>query len=186
MSGTTVPSWFRAADCRLEDLRATVEVQTDPAAHPRARTIEQGVPIYAAADLSTAIVDTETRRDVLVELGAGLMDGAGILVVTGAVPTDVVDAVSDSFLAMVEDERDTGRGSGDHFAKPGANDRVWNVMEKLALREPELFARYYASEAIHLVSEAWLGPDFQITSQVNIVNPGGEAQAPHRDYTSAS
>jgi ectoine hydroxylase-related dioxygenase (phytanoyl-CoA dioxygenase family) len=33
-----------------------------------------------------------------------------------------------------------------------------------------------------LVSEAWLGPNYQITSQVNVVNPGGQAQVAHRDY----
>src|SRR5205085_11682474 len=29
---------------------------------------------------------------------------------------------------------------------------------------------------------SWLGPGYQVSSQVNVVNPGGEAQRPHRDY----
>ena len=29
---------------------------------------------------------------------------------------------------------------------------------------------------------AWLGTGYQVTSQVNCVNPGGEAQSAHRDY----
>ena len=29
---------------------------------------------------------------------------------------------------------------------------------------------------------AWLGPGYQMTSQVNVVRPGGIAQDPHRDY----
>ena len=33
-----------------------------------------------------------------------------------------------------------------------------------------------------MASEAWLGPFYQITAQLNVVNPGGEAQVPHRDY----
>ena len=32
------------------------------------------------------------------------------------------------------------------------------------------------------MSEAWLGPSYQITSQLNVVNPGGAAQVAHRDY----
>jgi hypothetical protein len=32
-----------------------------------------------------------------------------------------------------------------------------------------MFARYYASDMIALASEAWLGPVYQITSQVNNV-----------------
>jgi ectoine hydroxylase-related dioxygenase (phytanoyl-CoA dioxygenase family) len=59
---------------------------------------------------------------------------------------------------------------------------VWNALEKLAVREPGVFADYYANDLIALVSSAWLGPGYQITSQVNVVKPGGEAQMPHCDY----
>jgi ectoine hydroxylase-related dioxygenase (phytanoyl-CoA dioxygenase family) len=94
----------------------------------------------------------------------------------------VVDAATEHFFAMVEEQRAGNTNAGDHFAKPGANDRIWNALEKLCLRAPEVFARYYASPVIALASEAWLGPCYQITSQINVVNPGGEAQSPHRDY----
>ena len=33
-----------------------------------------------------------------------------------------------------------------------------------------------------MVCQAWLGPRYQVTSQVNVVNPGGVQQVPHRDY----
>ncbi len=59
---------------------------------------------------------------------------------------------------------------------------MWNALEKLALSAPEAFARYYASEAIAMAAEAWLGSGYQFTSQVNCVNPGGAAQSAHRDY----
>ena len=94
----------------------------------------------------------------------------------------VVDRASDAFDAMIADQRAGGAASGDHFAKPGANDRVWNALEKLAVRAPSVFATYYANDIIALVSAAWLGPAYQITSQVNVVNPGGEPQIAHRDY----
>jgi ectoine hydroxylase-related dioxygenase (phytanoyl-CoA dioxygenase family) len=55
-------------------------------------------------------------------------------------------------------------------------------MEKMALRAPEAFTDYYANDIVALVSAAWLGPGYQITSQVNVVNPGGAAQTVHRDY----
>ena len=74
------------------------------------------------------------------------------------------------------------KSSGDHFAKPGANDRVWNALEKLCLRDARGLRAYYANDAIAMVCEAWLGTGYQITSQVNCVNPGGEAQSAHRDY----
>jgi len=52
----------------------------------------------------------------------------------------------------------------------------------MAVRAPEVFAEYYANEIIALVSTAWLGPAYQITSQINVVNPAGAAQTAHRDY----
>jgi len=72
--------------------------------------------------------------------------------------------------------------AGDHFAKPGANDRAWAAHEKLALADPETFVDYYANDPVALVSAAWLGPGYQLTSQVNVVNPGGAGQTVHRDY----
>ena len=45
-----------------------------------------------------------------------------------------------------------------------------------------MFAAYYASDIIAVACHAWLGPGYQVTSQVNVVNPGGAAQTAHRDY----
>ena len=45
-----------------------------------------------------------------------------------------------------------------------------------------MFVAYYSADAIALGCEAWLGPHYQISAQVNRVNPGGTAQSPHRDY----
>src|SRR5262249_27251762 len=111
-----------------------------------------------------------------------LSDGPGVLVLQGAFDDEqLVDAVTGQFHALIGEER--GRtGGGDHFGKAGANDRVWNALEKLALRDPEVFARYYGNDLLALICEAWLGPGYQMTSQVNRVNPGGAAQSPHRDY----
>jgi len=42
--------------------------------------------------------------------------------------------------------------------------------------------RYYSNPVIALAAEAWLGPWYQLSAQVNIVHPGGQSQNPHRDY----
>ena len=94
----------------------------------------------------------------------------------------MVDRATEAFLAQIAAEKAAGVAGGDHFAKPGANDRVWGALDKLALADPAVFADYYANDVIALISEAWLGPDYQVTSQVNVVNPGGQAQTAHRDY----
>ncbi len=94
----------------------------------------------------------------------------------------VVDRVSVVFDAVVADEKAAGTAEGDHFATAGVNDRVWNALEKLAVRDLEAFVDYYANDVLALVATAWLGPGYQVTSQVNLVRPGGRAQDPHRDH----
>ena len=43
-----------------------------------------------------------------------------------------IDRATELFNAIIDEQHATGTGGGDHFAKPGANDRVWNALEKLA------------------------------------------------------
>ena len=83
---------------------------------------------------------------------------------------------------MIAEQRASGQAAGDHYAKPGHNDRVWNALEKLAALDPDVFVEYYSNDIIALASAAWLGPGYTLTSQINVVNPGGLAQSPHRDY----
>ena len=170
------------AQCRVEDLDAVARQPTDPAACPSAHAITSGVPIYDCTSLRAQLAKPGRREALLAELVAVMDRGPGVLVLTAAFndPT-LLDAATVQFAALIEQERVTG-GGGDHFAKPGANDRVWNALEKLCLRDPDLFARYYANDMIALTSEAWLGPAYQVTSQINRVNPGGAAQIAHRDY----
>jgi len=87
-----------------------------------------------------------------------------------------------AFTEIIAAQRAAGGAAGDHFGKPGANDRIWNAAQKLALHAPRVFAEYYANDTLALISQAWLGPRYQVTSQVNVVNPGGAPQVPHRDY----
>ncbi|WEH19645.1 phytanoyl-CoA dioxygenase family protein [Streptomyces sp. VNUA24] len=171
------------ADCDLGAFRTLVEQRTDPAEHPSADRVEHEVPLYDSARLRALTATHEGRGDVQAELARTLMDGPGIVVFKGAF-TDpaVVDRASAVFQDLIEEERDAGTARGDHFAKPGANDRVWRALDKMAVRAPDVFADYYANDMLALVAEAWLGPAYQITSQVNVVNPGGAAQSPHRDY----
>ena len=166
---------FTVDGCDLDDFAAIVELGTDASAYPLARTVIEGVVIYGR----DAVAD---RCALRAEVTRALVDGPGIVVLEGAVGVDAVDQVSAAFWRMIEDQHARGELIGDHYAKPGANDRVWNTIEKLAVDAPEAFASYYASDAIALAAEAWLGPAYQVSSQVNVVNPGGEAQQPHRDY----
>jgi len=178
MSFTALPRrrWLSEQDCDLDAFRALVERATDPTDYPHATSVERNVPVYDAGLL-------EPDRVLESELVRALADGPGIVVFRGAFSDPVVvDRATETFEALIAEQRASGATAGDHFAKPGANDRVWNALEKAALYDAEAFTDYYANEILALVSSAWLGPGYQVTSQINVVNPGGAAQTAHRDY----
>ena len=180
-AGAPRPGWFTPDDCRLEDFRALVDQVTDPAHYPCADGVEQGVLRYGAR-LRELAGTTGGRREVQTEIARALLEGPGIVVLPGAVDAGAVDRATAVFEDLIAEQRAAGVRGGDHFAKPGANDRVWGALDKFALRDPEAFADYYGSDSLALVCEAWLGSGYQVTSQVNVVNPGGPAQTAHRDY----
>lgn len=173
-------AFINESDCSLDDFRAGVDRTTDAADYPHAAEIRSNVPVYAAASLDA--IDGARRRAVQTELVAALSDGPGVVVFENAFDPAVVDRASAAFTALIEAQRAAGGAAGDHFGAAGANDRVWNAAQKLALHSPRVHAEYYANDILALVSQAWLGPRYQVTSQINVVNPGGAAQVPHRDY----
>ncbi|MBM6406008.1 phytanoyl-CoA dioxygenase family protein [Phycicoccus sp. CSK15P-2] len=184
---TTTPTsprhgYRRAEDCRLEDFLTVLEDRTDGTRYPHAARVEQGVLVYEAADLRPLLADDETADALRAEIADALADGPGIVVVTGAFDPEVVGRTTAAFEALIAEEKAAGQMAGDHFAAPGENDRVWNALEKLAVRDPESFVAYYANDMVALAASAWLGPGYQVTSQVNVVNPGGKGQTVHRDY----
>ena len=174
--------WLDGADCDLADFRALVEVVTDPADYPHADTVESNVVVYGDR-LREAIAAGSDLRDVMAELVDVLMDGPGIAVFKGAfTDTSVIDRATAAYTAIIEQQKSAGVAGGDHFAPPGANDRVWEALGKLAAYSPEVFADYFANDILALVSQSWLGPNYQMTCGLNVVNPGGQAQTAHRDY----
>ena len=118
----------------------------------------------------------------MTELARAFNRGPGVIVIRNAITRAVLDRANVEFDALIDAQNASGAAAGDYFVKAGANDRVWNALEKLAVDAPEVFVSYYASDAIALASTAWLGPGYQITSQLNQVRPGGTAQRAHRDY----
>lgn len=169
-------SWLSAADCRLADFQAVVEQDTDPGDYPYADVVERQVLCYgeraAAAD----------RRDLQGELARALLDGPGVVVFRRAFAADVLDRTSTVFARIIDEQRAEGVRTGDHFAAPGSNDRLWGALEKLALADPDAYVDYYANDVLALVCAAWLGPYYRLISEPNVVNPGNAAQRLHQDY----
>ena len=177
------PSWLTAESGDFETFRQIVSKTANPADTPLATKVVRNIPIYDGAQVDAAALHPACRQALMEEWAHVFAHGAGILVIKqGVADHGVVDRASDVFDQIIADEKCAAKGGGDHFAKLGANDRIWNSLEKHCLADPANFAAYYSSHGIALASEAWLGPAYQMTAQVNRVNPGGAAQTAHRDY----
>jgi ABC-type histidine transport system ATPase subunit len=110
-------TWLNPADCRLEDFRAVCEQKTELADYPHAVDVVDNVLIYPGAVTNT--------RETQAELARALMDGPGVVVFTAAFAPPVVDRATAVFTDLIAEQKAAGVTGGDHFAKPGANDRVW-------------------------------------------------------------
>ncbi|MBY5834683.1 phytanoyl-CoA dioxygenase [Rhizobium leguminosarum] len=175
--------WLSEDACDLDEFRALAEKTTVLADYPSASAVEKNVLVYDSRKVMTAAATPEGRRAVLAEICEAFGEGPGVVVFKRAYEdTSIIDRASTIFDAIIEEQHRTSTGGGDHFAKPGANDRIWNSLEKHCLADPANFAEYYGNAIIALANEAWLGPSYQMTAQVNRVNPGGSAQSAHRDY----
>lgn len=151
--------------------------------YPLASRIEKNLPIYDSRgfDLSSpAFVDR--LQD---EFHHILLHGPGVLVLQNFfTDLSIIDATNAAYDAIIgrEAEGDDRREDGDHYAPAGANSRIWNSFSKHALHDPCSFSAYHSNPLFPIICEAYLGPAYRITSQVNIVRPAGAAQLPHRDY----
>ena len=170
-------------DCLIEEFKEHVLRSTLAKDYPFAAEIINNIPVYDGDALRDHFADDETAFPVLSELNRAFQSGPGVIAIRkGYDDLDLVDRVTAALSEIIAEEEVASTRKGDHFAAAGANSRVWNAHEKLAIKNPELFAEYNGNEIVRRVSEAWLGSGYQITTQVNVVRPGGKAQTPHRDY----
>ncbi|SAL76702.1 Phytanoyl-CoA dioxygenase (PhyH) [Caballeronia arvi] len=175
-------NWYSESDCSL-DAFSNLLARDDVVKLAFAAGIEKEIPLYDCGTLVDVLNYPDKRMALQAEWASVLRDGAGVFVLRHAY-ADVgpIDEATAIFESIIRQEREGGTNAGDHFAKAGANDRIWNAQEKLCLQAPRVYARYFANRFIDCAAQAWLGPAYQMTSQVNVVRPGGGAQQAHRDY----
>lgn len=170
-----------APQLNLQDFAKLCEQGIDLKDYPLAVSTEKNVLLYSGEQIREQLHSNEFLAALKAEWSKVLQSGSGVLVIQNAfADLHVIARMNQVFEAIFAQE--VHKTSGDHFAKAGANGRIWNVLQKSALQDPQAFIDYYKNPLLQLVSEAWLGPHYQVTAQVNVVRPGGQAQAPHRDY----
>jgi ectoine hydroxylase-related dioxygenase (phytanoyl-CoA dioxygenase family) len=175
-----LPPYFGEEHISIEAFEAIQAQTADIEDYPTAAVVEQNVLIYEGDTFRGALSDPVKEAALKAELCRALRDGPGVFVVKNAYPdTSVIDRSTAIFHEIVAEEKAAGLGQGDHF---GENERIWNSIQKACLKDPELFIDYYGNPILAIACEAWLGPFYQISAQMNDVKPGSKAQSMHRDY----
>ena len=168
--------------CNIGEFTALIAQTVAAQDVPNADAVEKNIPLYDMTRLRTALENAGSRQLLLSEWARVLMSGAGVIVLKGAyADTTLLDEATEIFETIIADEKRADAGGADHFAASGANDRIWNSLQKLCQHSSDVHFRYFANTSIAAACEAWLGPNYQMTAQVNLVHPGGAAQKAHRD-----
>ncbi|KAI0143816.1 hypothetical protein GGR57DRAFT_340990 [Xylariaceae sp. FL1272] len=161
----------------LNDLRLLAKQSADSSQYKLATTFKASIPHY---DLSTVSQEADSVSQLQDEWYQVLNSGPGVLILQNFAELKHIQQANKVFDKIIEEEATSSKG--DHFAASGANSRIWNSFQKHALADPASFVNYYANPWLAKICEAWLGPGYQVTAQVNVVRPGGKPQNPHRDY----
>ncbi|MDP6488905.1 MAG: phytanoyl-CoA dioxygenase family protein [SAR324 cluster bacterium] len=174
--------FFNVDEINLSEFASVCSQTVSSEDYNFASDIQQRVVIYEGEHIQ-ALISTQQAFDLKSELHHCIKEGPGVVVVRQAFQDiKVIDRATELFQEIIDEEKTSDQHRGDHFAKVGENERIWNALQKFCERDTEAFIDYYNNPVLCFVNEAWLGPFFQMTSQVNIVKPGGQAQKPHRDY----
>lgn len=178
------PSGYYSPEaCDVDAFKILVEQIVEIRDVPRAKEVLRNVPIYDMQVRACDLQAPDTRCALMAEWAQILKAGAGVFVLRGVyADKSAIDAATALFEQIIIQEKAASGAGADHFAAAGNNDRIWNTLQKLCEASPEIYLRYHGNAAIDAACEAWLGPNYQMTAQINVVRPGGQAQQAHRDY----
>jgi ectoine hydroxylase-related dioxygenase (phytanoyl-CoA dioxygenase family) len=175
-----LPDDFEEPDITVDALDTFCSRRTERGDYPLAESVEENALVYDGERIRTLLHDDADEVHLKKELCRVLRDGPGVFVVKrGFSDVSVVDRCTKVLREIITEEHSAGQGQGDHF---GSNERVWNALQKVCLKDPGLFIDYFGNPILAAACEAWLGPAYQVTAQVNNVKPGSPAQSVHRDY----
>jgi len=166
-------------DCDLDEFSKSLDRELQQNEVPLSHDIQKNVPIYDVSKIDF-LSNTKLLRTEWANI---LHKTSGVLVLKNAYPdTSIIDTASAIYEKIIADEKAATGDKADHFAASGANDRIWNSAQKLCQYDPQTFSKYFSNLAVDTACKAWLGPNYQMTAQINLVRPSGAAQSPHRDY----
>ena len=129
----------------LQAFMASLAEKTNPKDYAFAADVKAHIPIYDAVQINQ--MGSADKQALRQEWAQCWQHQAGVMVVRGLIPEATVDAVTEVFMRLLK-EQHKEHNLGDHFAPMGANGRVWNALEKLAVAAPQAFIDYYKNPVL--------------------------------------
>ena len=185
---TQPPQWLSASECRLDDLLAVLADGTHLDRYPHADRAVQGVLVYDSAAIAAVMGDPARRRELQAELADALANGPGVVVFAGRVRGRRGRRCGDRRVRRHHRRAACRRAArrATTSASPAPTTGSGTPSRSSRSARPTCSSATTPTTSSRWRRQAWLGPGYQITSQVNVVNPGGLAQARTATTTSAS
>src|SRR4029077_10109217 len=102
--------------CDLDEFKALVERFANRSDYPFASELVSNVPIYDGLEARSAAASPEARKELTAEWVEAFTDGPGIIVIRNAFPDlTAIDKSNAHYWAIIDEERLSNVGGGDHF-----------------------------------------------------------------------
>ena len=141
------PGYYHPEECNLVDFQKIIDQNLAIDAVPNAKEIQNNIPIYDIEELKVFFKDEVLKNELMAEWAWVLRESSGVIVLRNAYrDTSAIDEATQLYQGIIADEKIKNGGGADHFAAAGANDRIWNSLQKLCESSPDVFLRYFANE----------------------------------------
>ena len=132
--------YYNPEICNLVDFLEIINQKMVDASVPYASEVKKNIPIYDISALQNVIANDKLKRELMAEWAWVLRESAGAIVLRNAYQdTSPIDEATKLYEQIISNEKQKSGGGADHFAAAGANDRIWNSLQKLCESSPDVF-----------------------------------------------
>ena len=145
-------SFYSSENCNIKEFEKLIKQEINSNLLNCAEEIINNVPVYNMEVLRDNLHDKDQRLSLMSEWAYVLSKASGALVLKNTYSDcSSIDLATKIYENIILEEKEKNIGGSDHYAKPGANDRIWNSLQKLCEKDSFVFAKYFGNEIISSV-----------------------------------
>ena len=134
------PGYYHSEECNLADFQKIIDQKLEIGSVPNAKEIKKNIPIYDIDELQNIFQSETLKFELMAEWAWVLRESSGAIVLRNAYKdVSIIDEATQLYEDIIAEEKLTSGGAADHFAAAGANDRIWNSLQKLCESSPDTF-----------------------------------------------